>query len=418
MRPDASHDRHSARRLPDLLRLLCLLLLSLGLLAPGIEALAATAGEETPALRTEFVLPPFQDPNDPTPSAGDTAAPGAAGAAQDTGRQQKILTETDVVQFLPANPRQEMDLSGLEDKRFIRSEPVVSPSRDMFAYTEVYFIPDSRQTSAQLFVVPVAAAPAPTPPQLPSEELAAQQAGGLPAAPAAPMARPESFLDRYNPAKNLQARSMLVRVGQKRGQALSFRTLSVVDWSISGRRLMVKENRGVLHKGLLVSDVIIYDRLEGVVSVYPELERIVEYFWAHHGNQPELKLSQVSWNIEPLGWAAGSDNEILFTAWAYDQSRRQFLGMWRYDIDAERTTLLTTDSREVASAPVTANGLRVSVMPAYRDAVAMQKQQREALDPDATPDFSKMSSKEYRRWYYRKVPRYWPFDNPTTTSHP
>lgn len=253
----------------------------------------------------------------------------------------------DGMRFEPYNtfPR-EVDLWNLEGERLIRSLPVVSPDRREFVYTEMMFIPTNRQTFSRLYRVVV-----PPPPPMPEPHKPSEDAGRPPQPFPDPSRNPDLYAARYLPEKTVKSRQSLVSVGYEEVRGFEFKTLTVVDWAFHGRRILVKERKGILHVGLRTSDILIVDLDRGTVTVYPEIHRVIRYYWANHGNLPELE--RLSWDIQPLGWQPDSDSVILLKAWAYDRNERKFLGLWRYDVDAERTELI---SLENMAAPVAANG--------------------------------------------------------------
>jgi hypothetical protein len=240
-----------------------------------------------------------------------------------------------------AFPR-ELDLWLLESARFIRSIPVISPDKSEFAYSEVLFVPNIRQTISKMYLVPVAAPPVKVQPHLPSEDIGHAPSVGV---------SPQVDQDRYNPEKTTKQRVALVKVGYNHVKPFDFRTLTVTDWSASGRRLLFKERSGVLHVGLRVTDILVYDEEKGTVTIYPEVQRVIKNYWMTRGNQPNME--SLVWEIQPLGWEPTSDSNVLLKAWAYDKKEKKFLGLWRYDMDAERTTLLQLQDDPIA---VAANG--------------------------------------------------------------
>lgn len=242
---------------------------------------------------------------------------------------QEVLPSADAPVFIPYNPtgQKELDLWRLEEKRVIRSQPVVSPDRALFAYTEVIHIPGNRQTFSKLYLVPVEPLPPVPPERRPSEE-------GAPQAAVSPTVQ----TDRFQPEKTIKRRKELLGVGHDRTLDWEFRTLTVVDWSAATNRLLFKQRSGVHHVGLRTSDILVYDRNQGTVTIYPELRRILQHYWKTHGNLPQLE--KLAWDIYPLGWEPGSDSAVLFKAWAYDRREKKFLGLWRYDVDSQRSELL------------------------------------------------------------------------------
>jgi hypothetical protein len=256
----------------------------------------------------------------------------------------------DYVRYEPYNtfPR-ELDLWNLEGRRLIQSPPVVAPDKSAFVYTEVMFTPDDRQTYSKLFWVPVTPLPQPPLERLPSE---AAQAKPEPPVPFS------TYAARFDPRKTTRIRKAIADVGFHRVSRFDFRTLTVVDWSYTGNRLLFKERSGVLHLGVRTTNILIYDQAKGTVTIYPEVQRIIQHYWTQHGNLGHIE--KLSWDIQPLGWAPNSDDVVLMKAWAYDLKEKKFLGLWRYDVSSERTQLLSLSDTAPA---VAANGWLPSPVP-------------------------------------------------------
>lgn len=263
------------------------------------------------------------------------------------------LTNTqDYMRYKPYNtyPR-ELDLWNLEGLRTIRSDAVISPDRRFFAYSEVIFMPQVRQTLSKIYLVPVPALPPPRTPRLPSEEATNSE----------PPTPPSVYIARFDPSHHFQGRKALAAVGYAKVIPYAFQTLTPVDWSNSSKRLLFKQRSGVLHIGLKVSDIFVYDQSKGTTTIYHEIHRVIQNYWKTRGGIPDL--SELAWDIQPLGWEPNSDNLILLKAWAYDHEVKKFLGLWQYDIDAERTQLL---SLEDESPTIAANGwLATPNLPAH-----------------------------------------------------
>ena len=238
------------------------------------------------------------------------------------------------LKFEPYPVGQEIDLWRLEAIKQVRSPVILSPDKSRYAYTEVTFMPDNRQTFSKLYWVPVI------------NNTAAPE--GLPGENIQPVLTPEMKIAPYDPSRTLKMRQEILGVGHDKPQAFEFRTLTAIDWSASGNRLLFKQRVGSLHAGLKTSDILLFDQHQGTITIYPELKRIVRYHWLHYSNLPDLDT--VAWDIFPLGWQPGSDSEVLFKAWAYDKKNRKFLGIWSYDIDHERSKLITKEDIKITAA--------------------------------------------------------------------
>jgi hypothetical protein len=255
----------------------------------------------------------------------------------------------DYMKYEPYNAfPKELDLWNLEGKKLVRSEVVVSPDRQRFAYSEVIFMPSSRQTISKVYLVNVPPLPAPRVPRLPSE----QATNPDPPIPAS------TYYDRFDPTKHFKDRKMLSAVGFSKVVPFGFQTLTVVDWSSNGQRLLFKQRTGVLHLGLRVSDIWVADQNKGNSTIYPAIHRVIKNYWKVHGNLPHI--DELAWDIQPLGWEANSDRNILIKAWAYDKDDKKFLGLWRYDLEAGRTMLLSEQDESVS---VAANGWTATPIP-------------------------------------------------------
>ena len=281
----------------------------------------------------------------PVPPAADPETIPIIPGRNATTSDEAETTSPDFMHYEPYNiyPH-ELDLWELESKRFIRGPSVISPDKSTFVYTEVVFVAYNRQTFSRLYRVVA--------PPLPGMEKAADAEPNdesINAKPA-PISL-ASYTDRYSAEKTIQYREMMAEVGYDKVKRFDFRTLTVVDWSASGRRLLVKEKSGMLHVGLRTSDIIVYDEKLGNVTIYPEIRRIIEYYWRTKGNLPNL--NRLVWELYPLGWEPGSDSIILLKAWTMDKNEKKFLGVWRYDLDTERAELFSPENQSV---PTAANG--------------------------------------------------------------
>lgn len=257
--------------------------------------------------------------------AESTTLPATASKSQ-MPPQAAEVGESAYVGYVPYVGGKELDLWRLEAVKFIRSEPVISPNQQAFAYTEVMYMPHTRQTISKLFLVPLTPLD-PLPETLPSEQVSS------------PAKSADYYQSRLDPDKTLKIRQQLLGVGDDRSVKFEFRTLTIVDWSASGKRLLFKQRSGMLHVGLKTSDLLVYDQTKGTVTIYPEIQRILQHHWQENSNLPNLDT--VAWDIYPLGWAMGSDNLVIFRAWAFDKKQKKFLGLWQYDVDAQRASLIS-----------------------------------------------------------------------------
>lgn len=256
--------------------------------------------------------------------------PPASSPSSPLSPENRTNQPNDFAQYSPYNSGYiELDLWRLEDKRFLRSRPVFSPDRQWMAYSEVLYQPDTRQTTSKVYLTPLAELP--------------------PQGTVAPT--PTFYENRLEPTTYFKTRQVILGNEYAPADPFGFCTYTVVDWSASGNRLLVKQKNGRAHSGLRASDVVVYDREKGTVIRYPEVKRAVEYYWSQ---QPEaIELDQSVWDVYPLGWEPGSDEVVLLKGWRFTQSGKVFLGIWRFNVVEEQSELLSLTDRVVA---VAANG--------------------------------------------------------------
>lgn len=237
----------------------------------------------------------------------------------------------------------EHDLWRIEQTKFFRSRCVLSPDKQSMAYTEVVFMPDTRQTFSKLYEVRLAS--------VNGNEPALPPLVGSGKAPPNPP-RPRSFYEnRFDPDQYLKQRQTIAALGHDKTVGYEFRTLTIIDWSFTGNRLLFKQKSGVLHIGLKTTDILVYDRKKGNVTIFPEIQRTLSHYWNNTGTLPALET--IAWDIYPLGWVPGSDSLVLFKGWAFDKKNKKFLGVWQYDFDNERAELVSLKDQPVT---VAANG--------------------------------------------------------------
>jgi hypothetical protein len=254
------------------------------------------------------------------------------------------------------NPPLELNLWGLENRKVFRSIPVLTPDRQWMAYTEAVYFSFTKQVMTALYLVPIPPLPVSAQPAAP----------GLPA-PVTPPLEPRYYYARFNPDNLLPQRIQIHQTGFDKLVPNDFKTFTIVDWSQGRTRLLFRQRNGVLHYGLRTSDILVYDSQRGTVTIYPELKRVLRNYW----QAPErlgAAYAKLTPDIEPIGWAAGSDHLVIFRGNALDKSgKKTFLGVWQYDIDAQRSQLLST-SAEAPLPRIASNGLIARPDPAYAEA--------------------------------------------------
>ena len=229
----------------------------------------------------------------------------------------------------------EYNLWWIEEERLRRTYPLITPDFSGYTYGEVLYLPDTRQIFSTLYWVPV--------PDLPPARSSVDIQQNL---PSFNPEDPRYYTSWFDETAMLQRRTAILKVNQGEQKGFSFETLTPLDWNANSKRLLFKRRAGLLYTGLRASDVLVWDKASGAISLYQELLRALEYHFItlKKGDDIAPRLSSMSWDIEPLGWKAGSNSQFYWRAWAYTlypEKQRYFLGLWRYDVDLKETQLVS-----------------------------------------------------------------------------
>jgi hypothetical protein len=251
------------------------------------------------------------------------------------------------VSFKPFNTppnHQDLNLYRIEVTHFARSTPIVAPNYSGYTYSEAIFLPESRQTIGQLFYVPL-------------------PVGGLPKT----VANPLQLTSLFDPNQTLKRRISIYSVGDVRPRNYAFDTLTPIDWSHDSSKLLIKRRAGVIYTGLRCSDVLVWDKTQGVLSVYAELVHALAYHWRNTENQSAwdapVGVEKMAWDIEPLGWKKGDASVFYWRGWAFSQQNggeRYNLGLWQYDITTQTTSLVSSNGKSLPY-DLASNGLQAVV---------------------------------------------------------
>lgn len=133
----------------------------------------------------------------------------------------------------------------------------------------------------------------------------------------------------------------------------TYRTLTPIDFSADGQKLLVKEKIGSSEDGIWQTNMIVYNFRRRTSYNLSEIRAAISYYWKEYKG---LDLVDKRWDIYPLGFSKGNPDRIMLTAYAFTGDAPIFLGVWSIDSQGEQSRLisLTNGSIEVAS-----NGFKV-----------------------------------------------------------
>lgn len=204
------------------------------------------------------------------------------------------------------------DLFNIEKKKQAVGTGVVSPDLSRIAFPETYFYPSANQTASRILYFDM-----PDLNQLTSQD----------------------YL-RLKDLKDPQNRSIKVLdSGLYSVDQNIFRTLTIVDWSADGQKILVKETTGEMQGGIWNNSLWVYDFTNNQSKRLDELRKAVIYYWKKKHN---FDIDDYRWAISPLGWDLTYPDRVVANIFGYNKEGKVFLGCWSIDTSGNRSIMLST----------------------------------------------------------------------------
>ena len=208
-------------------------------------------------------------------------------------------------------------------KRQVNAQGIVSPDFSMMVYPAVYYYTNSASVACDLFVIPLDAGDTNL-----NKILKANTAKKLPD----PIMTTDKTIDNY----------------------AAFRTLTPVDFTPDGSKLLVKQKVGSREDGIWQTSIYVYDFENKVDYDLFEIRDAVVYFWEEY---MAMNLDEKRWDIYPLGFAKDNSNIIFVQAFAFTGEKPVFLGTWSVDWKGNQSRLISFDKNYMPE--VSINGYKV-----------------------------------------------------------
>ncbi len=202
------------------------------------------------------------------------------------------------------------------------AQGIVSPDFKKLVYAAIYYSPDSASTSAELFEIP--------------------------------LDTNETQLVRVQKAHTSnRAQTPLLVTSKTIDNFATFRTLTPVDFSTDGKKILVKEKIGNSFDGIWQTNAWIYDFETKEAKELSEIRDAITYHWTTYRGLP---LNDKRWDIVPLGFSVDNPDRIVCTAYAYTGKKPVFLGVWSIDVNREQTWLESFENVDIA---ISQNGFKL-----------------------------------------------------------
>ena len=200
----------------------------------------------------------------------------------------------------------DINLVTLKKARKVNSIGVVSPDFNKVVYTVVYYYPSTRTVGSELYLMNLDTS--------------------------------KSIHQRVETAHINQGKKLLYRTGLDSLTLDIFKTLTIIDWSVDGKRLALKEKISFSPDGLWKTNLLVYDFETGKFKNLSEVREAIQYYWRE---KHDLYLRDYRWDIYPLGWDALNPERIIVLAYAATGEKPKFLGTWSVDYKGDRAMLVS-----------------------------------------------------------------------------
>lgn len=184
---------------------------------------------------------------------------------------------------------------------------ITSPNLDILVYPVVYYYAINQCTASDLFVIPLDKS-------LPDVDRVLR-ANVIKRIPEPILSTPKDISEKF-----------------------TFRTLTPVDFSPDGTKLVAKEKIGNVDDGIWKTNLWVYDFNTKQARELPEIRDAIKFYWM---NANGLVLDEKRWDIIPLGFDAENPDRIVVSAYGYTGKAPKFLGDWSIDYKGENTMLVS-----------------------------------------------------------------------------
>lgn len=206
--------------------------------------------------------------------------------------------------------------------RQFNGQGVVSPNFSVMVYPSVYYYPNSDSTACDLFVIPLDSA--------------------------------KTKLERIMTAHvSLRMPNPIMTTDTDNANNGTFTTLTPIDFSKSGTKLLVKEKIGNTDDGIWQTKIAVYDFATGTSYDLVEIREAISYYWQEHNG---LNLDDKRWDIYPLGFSITEPDRVLVEAYAYTGGVPVNLGIWSIDSHGEQSRLVSLNKADVQ---ISENGFKL-----------------------------------------------------------
>ena len=202
------------------------------------------------------------------------------------------------------------------------AQGIVSPDFSIMAYPAIYYYPERGATACDIFVIK--------------------------------LQENKTNLDKILTA-NTQHRlpDPILSTDKEITNDRTFRTITPIDFSTDGTKLLAKEKIGSTRDGIWQTRALVYDFTNDISYDLREVRDSITYYWKEYKG---LNLDEVRWDIYPLGFDMTEPYRVVVNAYAYTGKNPIALGIWTVDYTGEQSRLVTFEQKDVA---ISMNGYKI-----------------------------------------------------------
>ncbi len=207
-------------------------------------------------------------------------------------------------------------------RRQQNAQGIVAPDFTKLVYPSVYYYPNSGSTACDVFVINLEEA--------------------------------KSNLDKILTANVVHRFSEpILSTDKNNDNYFTFRTITPVDFSVDGSKLLAKEKIGNTKDGIWKTTPVVYDFATNLSYSLIEVRDAIIYYWKENKN---LDLEDKRWDIYPIGFDLNNPDWIIVNAYAFTGDTPVNLGTWTVSYKGEQSRLVTFKNSEVQ---VSMNGYKL-----------------------------------------------------------
>lgn len=211
----------------------------------------------------------------------------------------------------------------LYTQRQINAQGIVAPDFSMLIYPAIYYYTDSASVASDVFVIPLYGQDEPL-----KKILKANIMHRIPE----PILSTDKSISDY----------------------AAFRSLTPVDFSADGKKILIKEKIGSREDGIWKTSIFVYDFTNKTDYKLDEVRDAIIYFWKEY---MDLNLDDYRWDIYPLGFLKSQPDRVAVQAIAYTGETPVFLGTWSIDTKGNQSRVVSFQKN--VEPLISANGYKV-----------------------------------------------------------